>query len=91
MIRTGPDPSGSFFRHVHSQDIEFKDSKFINQFEIERRKTNKLEINKKNIEKITKKTLLFMLFFIAFLDFSSVYISLMISELKIQENISWDF
>ena len=72
----------------NSQDIELKDSKFINQFEIERRKTNKLEINKKNIEKITKKTLLFMLFFIAFLDFSSVYISLMISELKIQENIS---
>jgi hypothetical protein len=46
----------------NSQGKELKDSKFINQFEIERRKNNKLEINKKNIEK--QKRLFYLCYFL---------------------------
>ena len=59
--------------------------KFINQFDLEKEKNSKKLIKEK---KEKKKANLYILMFIAFLDFTSVTINMITSELKVQKHIS---
>ena len=71
---------------INSNENFLKNNKkFINQFDLEKEKDEKklMEIKSKK-----SKINLYILIFIAFLDFFSVTINMLISELKIQEEIS---
>lgn len=72
-----------FFDYTDSENL-----KNINQFEIEKQKREKLEIIKL-IEVTNKKRINFIiLIFLGFLDFVSVNLHILVSELKIYQNIS---
>ena len=71
---------------INSNENFLKNNKkFINQFDLEKEKDEKklMEIKSKK-----SKINLYILIFIAFLDFFSITINMLISELKIQEEIS---
>ena len=77
-------------KSINDSDNDFKQNrKFINQFDLEKEKVErKLERKLIAIKLKESKSNLHILIFIAFLDFFAVSISMLMSEVKIQEKIS---